>query len=92
MILTQCPRERFCATPVGEICVYGLDEIPQMTQISPAEIIAAVEGAAPQAVLRDEVPLPAVELFGPATLLAIMVALVIGFVIGRVLPRRTIEK
>lgn len=23
-ILTQCPRERFCALPTGELCVYGV--------------------------------------------------------------------
>ena len=93
MILRQCPRERFCATPVGEICVYGLDEIPQMTQISPAEIIAAVGGAVPQAGLPDPAPLPPVAAaFGPATLLAIIVALMIGLMIGRILSRRTPEK
>ena len=32
-ILTQCPREQFCALQSGEICVYGIEQIPQMTQI-----------------------------------------------------------
>ncbi|MBI2294596.1 MAG: hypothetical protein HYU76_00780, partial [Betaproteobacteria bacterium] len=32
-ILKQCPSERFCAFPSGEICVYGLEQIPSMTQI-----------------------------------------------------------
>lgn len=40
-ILTQCPAERFCAFPSGEICVYGLDDIPRMTQIK-AEDLAGV--------------------------------------------------
>ncbi|MGE5523049.1 MAG: hypothetical protein ACM3SS_04980 [Rhodospirillaceae bacterium] len=36
-ILTQCPPNRFCKLPGGEICVYGLDEAPRMTQISAAD-------------------------------------------------------
>jgi hypothetical protein len=36
-ILTQCPAARFCALPTGEICVYGIDEIPHMTQIDVRE-------------------------------------------------------
>lgn len=40
-ILTACPRERFCSTPTGEICVFGLDDIPAMTQVSPGELIRA---------------------------------------------------
>ena len=41
-ILTQCPAARFCALPTGEICVYGIDEIPHMTQIDMREIAAVV--------------------------------------------------
>jgi hypothetical protein len=37
-ILKQCPSERFCAFPSGEICVYGIEQIPQMTQIKSAEL------------------------------------------------------
>ena len=37
-ILTSCPPERFCSFPTGEICVYGLNEVPKMTQISAVEI------------------------------------------------------
>jgi hypothetical protein len=36
-ILTQCPGERFCSLPTGEICVYGIDEIPRMNQITTQE-------------------------------------------------------
>ena len=32
-ILKQCPRDRFCSLRTGEICVYGINEIPKMTQI-----------------------------------------------------------
>ena len=37
-ILTQCPAERFCSLPTGEICVYGISEIPRMTQITLQEL------------------------------------------------------
>ena len=41
-ILKQCPSERFCAFPSGEICVYGIAQIPQMTQIKTAELAKVV--------------------------------------------------
>ncbi len=41
-ILTQCPTERFCSLPTGEVCVYGIKEIPQMTQITPQELAQVV--------------------------------------------------
>jgi hypothetical protein len=41
-ILTRCPPERFCALPSGEICVYGIDQIPMMTQITPQELARVV--------------------------------------------------
>ena len=53
-ILKACPAERFCSLPTGEICVYGIDQISQMTQISGNEI-AQVVSAAPQAALSWEV-------------------------------------
>ena len=37
-ILTKCRAERFCTTSSGEVCVFGLDEIRQMTQISEGEL------------------------------------------------------
>lgn len=36
-ILTQCPAQRFCKLPGGEVCVYGLSEASQMTQISASD-------------------------------------------------------
>lgn len=42
-ILTQCPRERFCALPSGELCIYGIEQIPQMTQIRVEEIAAVLQ-------------------------------------------------
>jgi hypothetical protein len=41
-ILKKCPAERFCALPGGEMCVYGLDQIPQMTQITTQELARTV--------------------------------------------------
>lgn len=41
-ILTQCPAERFCSLQTGEICVYGINDIPQMTQIAPRELAQVV--------------------------------------------------
>jgi len=41
-ILTQCPAKRFCSLPTGEICVYGINEIPQMTQITLQELAQVV--------------------------------------------------
>jgi hypothetical protein len=41
-ILTQCPVERFCSLPTGEMCIYGIHEIPTMTQIKSEELAAVV--------------------------------------------------
>jgi hypothetical protein len=41
-ILKQCPRDRFCSLRTGEICVYGIDEIPKMTQITSQELAKVV--------------------------------------------------
>jgi len=41
-ILTQCPQERFCALSTGEVCIYGIEEIPQMTQITTKDLAGIV--------------------------------------------------
>jgi hypothetical protein len=41
-ILKQCPAERFCSLPTGEICVYGVADIPTMTQIKADELAQVV--------------------------------------------------
>jgi hypothetical protein len=41
-ILTKCPAERFCSLKTGEICVFGINEIPQMTQIKAQELAPVV--------------------------------------------------
>jgi hypothetical protein len=49
-ILTACPRERFCRLPGGEVCVYGLPQAREMTQITGADWAAL---APPQATPVD---------------------------------------
>ena len=41
-ILKQCPADRFCSLPTGEMCIYGINDIPRMTQIAPAELAQVV--------------------------------------------------
>jgi hypothetical protein len=41
-ILKQCPVDRFCSLRTGEICVYGIKDIPQMTQITSRELAQVV--------------------------------------------------
>jgi len=41
-ILTACPPERFCSLPSGEVCIYGIADIPNMTQITPQELAKVV--------------------------------------------------
>ncbi|MBP1751351.1 MAG: hypothetical protein H6Q57_187 [Geobacteraceae bacterium] len=37
-ILKKCPPSRFCSLPTGEVCIYGIEDIPLMTQISTREL------------------------------------------------------
>ena len=74
-ILTSCPPERFCSLPTGEICVYDLNEIPQMTQISTGEIV--------QVISNVSLPISSSEVF----ILAI-ITFVIGIVFGILLDKK----
>lgn len=47
-ILTNCPTERFCKLPGGEICVYGLSDASKMTQITSTEWRALLPSALPE--------------------------------------------
>lgn len=80
-ILTKCPPAQFCALPTGEVCVYGLDGISRMTQITPGEIARAVAGKEGRP-WQDSITLsfPLLILLG-ATFLA-------GIVAGRMWLRR----
>ena len=75
-ILTQCPAERFCALSTGEICVYGVEEIPQMTQITPMELARVVCPGAQQGSVFPAT-LSTVEL------ILICVVFAVGLVLGR---------
>jgi hypothetical protein len=37
-ILKQCPRDRFCSLQTGEICIFGLNDISKMTQITSQDL------------------------------------------------------
>lgn len=80
-ILTQCPAARFCALPTGEICVYGIDEIPTMTQISASDVAAVV---APRS-QSDAAPLLTSWWVAAAVLGA---CLLIGFMLGKYRRKR----
>jgi hypothetical protein len=41
-ILKDCPAERFCKLPGGEVCLYGVDEVGAMTQITRGELATQV--------------------------------------------------
>lgn len=76
-ILTQCPAERFCSLPGGEMCVYGLEDIPKMAQISVDDLAAVV---CPPADTTQASMLPGL---GPGT-----IVFAIGLMLGAALKRR----
>jgi len=55
-ILTQCPAERFCKLPGGEICVFGLPDAPSMTQMTTADW-RSLAPSAPSEALKPDGPL-----------------------------------
>jgi hypothetical protein len=76
-ILTQCPAKRFCSLPTGEICVYGIDEIPQMTQIKLQELAKVVVPG----IQQNDTILPAFSLVGAIILGVVFLA---GLVLGSI--------
>jgi len=77
-ILRQCPPERFCSLPTGELCVYGLNELSLMTQIKTEDISEITQRSAP--IFTSKVSF----LIGSALLIGI----VIGVVFGRFIKRQ----
>jgi hypothetical protein len=73
-ILTKCPAARFCSLPTGEICVYGINEIPQMTQIKPQELTGVVCPVCPK-VQQGAI--------GGMEAIALGAVLVVGLLLGR---------
>ena len=53
-ILTNCPTERFCKLPGGEICVFGLSDASKMTQITFAEWRALLPSVLPESPSTSE--------------------------------------
>jgi hypothetical protein len=79
-ILTACPPARFCKLPGGEVCVYGLPEAKQMTQVTASDWAALAPAAAP-------LPAPpAAEALMPWS--SLFVALVVGVAVGWIAARR----
>jgi hypothetical protein len=78
-ILKKCPRDHFCSVPGGEICVYGIEEIPRMTQVTPQELAQVV--CPPRAPKSAGVAAPTLGAGLP-------MILVLGLVVGREWSRR----
>ena len=38
-ILTKCPADKFCSLPTGELCVYGVHDANQLTQLQPIDLM-----------------------------------------------------
>lgn len=89
-ILKACPAERFCQLPGGEICVFGLPDAARMTQITKADwqaLTATMAGVTPTAAPGSP-SAPATAPPTTASWLWIVVALVVGLILGAVLARR----
>lgn len=75
-ILTQCPREAFCVLPGGEMCVYGITEVSEMTQIREGDLAPLVcaqsAGGCDVAGMSDATALFAISLLGLIILLYII--------------------
>ena len=78
-ILVNCPAERFCSLPTGELCVYGLNDLSKMTQISGAELTNVAAGS--------KLPFLTIEV-----IFLIIVVFIIGIVIGILIYRFSIKK
>ena len=77
-ILTQCPAQRFCKLPGGEICVFGLSEASKMTQITSADWKALVQSLPPTPVKSSESGGAEVLLSGSGLLAGAVGALVVS--------------
>jgi hypothetical protein len=80
-ILVACPTGRFCKLPGGEVCVYGLPEAKQMTQIS------AVEWQAVAAVSEHRGSAVSAELVAAGAFL-LLLGLVVGILWARHVNRK----
>jgi hypothetical protein len=84
-ILKQCPRDRFCSLKTGEICVYGINEVPKMTQVTPQELAKVVCPLAQKASV-----LPAdISALQASLVLAVFIS---GVGLGKLWPKRTMDQ
>jgi hypothetical protein len=81
-ILTQCPAERFCKLPGGELCVFGLAESPRMTQLTSEDW---------QALAAAHMRKPEPMAFGEA-LAAGGIGLIVGALLALMLSRRRAKR
>jgi hypothetical protein len=75
-ILTRCPQDRFCSLPTGEICVYGIDQISHMTQITGSELARAIG-------LRDQLPSTTARPLTSYEMAIVAAVLILGLLLGR---------
>lgn len=88
-ILVKCPSARFCKLPGGEICVYGLADAGQMTQVSARELQALAPAGASGPGPSIATPPGTVALVAA---LALFLGLVIGATVVRMSRKRAIVR
>ncbi len=74
-ILTRCPKPSFCALPGGETCVYGVDQVSEMTQIESSELAARVCKQSGGCAMGDALPQMDVFVLGALSALGLLTAL-----------------
>ena len=70
-ILTTCPKDNFCTIPTGEICVYDIKNIREMTQINTLDLHEAIGNTPP-------------ALFSWPSIFLITIVFILGIVLGKV--------
>jgi len=76
-ILTACPAERFCSLPTGELCVYDLSNVAEMTQIKAIELSNAIAGVQTQAQFYSLNSIQLIAIIVVALLLGVLLAAII---------------
>lgn len=83
--LTQCPKERFCAFPGGEACLYDAGELPQLTTGAKQEMAVVMVAPGVQA---NAAPKEITAAEG----IAVAAVFIAGIALGRYWPRARKEK
>lgn len=73
-ILKNCPEEQFCVLPEGELCVYDIKNISQMTQVTPTDVTDIV----------SSVP----TIYGNLNIILLMASCLFGILFGMWLKRK----